>query len=120
MLMVKKYISFSLIAFMSMSLVTPLFSSEDCGMSCCKKIELSCCIEQEKIDCPMEMTSCDQSFIILLISGPKAQTNQKVDFSAIQIADNTITVTDFGFLHSKEFQNPSVSPPISFLTPLRI
>jgi hypothetical protein len=118
--MAKKHISISLIAFMTISLAMPLFSPEDCTMSCCGEIEMSCCIDQEKPECPMGMTSCDNSLIILLISGPKAQTNQKVDFSAIQIADNAITVTDFGYLHSKDFQNPSVLPPISFLIPLRI
>lgn len=120
MRMVKKYISISLITFMTISLAAPLFSTENCDMPCCEKIEMSCCLEQDKSECPMEMTSCDQSLIILLISGPKAQTNQKVDLSANLLADDSIIVSDFGLLHTQEFQNPSVSPPISFLTPLRI
>ncbi|MBC8322320.1 MAG: hypothetical protein H8E70_01990 [Candidatus Marinimicrobia bacterium] len=119
--MVKKYISISLIAFMAVSLAAPLFSSEDCDMPCCEKIEMSCCLEEDMTQCQMEMTSCDQSLIILLISGPKAQNNQKVDLSSNLLADDSIIVSDFGYnTHTHEFQNPSVLPPISFLTPLRI
>ena len=118
--MIKKFISIGLIAFMAVSLTAPLFSSKDCGMPCCEKVEISCCLEKVKTECPMEMTSCDQSLIILLISGPKAQTNQTVDSSVNELADNSIIVSDFGYKHTQEFQNPSVSPPISFLTPLRI
>ncbi len=117
--MLKKYISIGLIAFMAVSMAVTLFSSEDCGMPCCGKVEMSCCIGQEKSQCP-EMTSCDKTLILLLLSGPKAHTNQKVEISANQLADISIIVSGFGSLHTKEFQNPSVSPPISFLTPLRI
>lgn len=118
--MAKKFISISLIAFMAVSLAVPLFSLEDCDMPCCGEIELSCCSEQDMSQCQMEMTSCDKSLVILLISGPKAHTNQKVELSADLLADGSIIVSNFGSLHSQEFQNPSVSPPISFLTPLRI
>ena len=118
--MTKKFISIGLIAFMAVSLASPLFSSEDCDMLCCEKVEISCCLEKVKTECPMEMTSCDQSLIILLISGPKAQTNQTVDSSVNELADDSIIVYDFGYKHTQKFQNPSVSPPISFLTPLRI
>ena len=118
--MIKKFISIGLIAFMAVSLAAPLFSSKDCGMPCCEKVEISCCLEKVKTECPMEMTSCDQSLIILLISGPKAQNNQIVDLSANLLVDDSIIVSDFGYKHTQEFQNPSFSPPISFLTPLRI
>ncbi len=118
--MVKKLISISLVAFMAFTFATPLFSSEDCEISCCQKIEASCCIQPEVVDCSMAMTSCETPIALLLISGPKAHNNQNIELTASQLGEAAICDLRNEYLPTSYIQNSSASPPISFLTPLRL
>ncbi len=116
----KKYISAGLTIFMVMALASPLFSIEDDTPSCCQKVEMDCCMQQELGDCPMAVSSCDNSIMLLLISGLKApitQTNEltvveSIYFGFNSLSSNKIITADIQFL--------SVSQPTSFLTPLLI
>ena len=118
--MVKKFISISLIAFMAFTFATPLFSTEDCTSPCCPQVEKNCCIQQDAVDCPIVMTSCETPIALLLISGLEAKKTQTLDLNASQLY--VYEIIDFGIEYNitSDIQNPSASPPTAFLTPLRI
>ncbi|MFQ6677961.1 MAG: hypothetical protein ACE5D0_06525 [Fidelibacterota bacterium] len=118
--MAKKSITIGLITFMVLALAAPLFSTGDGTSPCCKQVEMNCCIQQEINDCPMSINSCEIPVALLLISGPKPHTSQNVELTVSQLGDVTFCDPDYGYIITSDIQNSSASPPISFLTPLRI
>lgn len=81
---------------------------------------MNCCLQQAADDCPMEMNSGNNAVVLLLISGPKAISNQTDDL--IGIHQSHIDYVNFGDLSEfvTDIKATSSSPPISFLTPLLI
>ena len=116
----KKYISTGLTIFMVMALASPLFSIEDDTPSCCQKVEMNCCMQQELGDCPMAVSSCDNSIMLLLLSGLKAPitpTNELSTVEHIYLGFNSLSLYK---IITADIQFLSVSPPTSFLPPLLI
>ncbi len=118
--MVKKSISIGLIIFVACSFAAPLFSLKVCDMPCCHQIEMSCCTKEAQVQCPMQMTSCEKSVILLLINGPKAQVSQLNDVCSSALINVVLPCPHRDVIYSEITQSLSESLPVSFLTPLRI
>ena len=51
----------------------------NCIMKCCQKEQTSCCGENEKIQCPMGMIDCNESFFPTLFYNSHGTTDYKQD-----------------------------------------
>lgn len=80
--MVKKSITISLIALVTLALAAPLFSTENCDTPCCQQEEMNCCVQSDGADRLIGLTSCEIPVTLLLISGLKCKTTQTVDLNS--------------------------------------